>query len=146
MAAEALEAVDPAGLRIHGDLHRGNLLWTDDGLHVVDLDDCMTGPAVQDLWMFLDPGEEAQGEFADLLRGYREFATLDSRELQLVEALRTLRLVHHTGWIARRWQDPAFPRAFPWFAEHGFWERHVLDLREQISAMREAPTVFYDSL
>jgi len=126
--------------RLHGDCHPGNVLWTEAGPHFVDLDDCMTGPAVQDLWMLLSGSAEEQREqFADLLEGYREFADFDRREILLVEPLRTLRIMHYAGWLARRWDDPAFPRAFPWFEEPRFWERHVLDLREQLAAMEEPP-------
>ncbi len=127
-------------LRLHGDCHRGNILWTDDGPHFVDLDDCLTGPAIQDLWMLLagSRSEMAQ-QLAELLEGYSKFATLDLREVGLIETLRTLRMIHYAGWLARRWTDPAFPLAFPWFAEPRYWERHILELREQIAAMEEGP-------
>jgi len=125
-------------LRIHGDCHPGNVLWTDDGPHFVDLDDCMNGPAVQDLWLFLSGSrEEMTTQLTDLLEGYSQFADFDYRQLQLIEALRTLRIVHYTAWIARRWDDPAFPRAFPWFTENKYWEEHVLTLREQRAALDE---------
>jgi Ser/Thr protein kinase RdoA (MazF antagonist) len=125
-------------LRIHGDCHPGNVLWTDDGPHFVDLDDCMNGPAVQDLWLFLSGSREEMGaQLADILEGYEQFHALDYRELKLIEALRTLRMVHYTAWIARRWEDPAFPRAFPWFTENKYWEEHVLALREQRAALDE---------
>jgi len=128
-------------LRLHGDCHPGNILWTDSGPHFVDLDDCMMGPAVQDLWMLLSgPPEEMRQQLDDLLQGYGEFSGFDPRELVLVEPLRTLRIVQYSGWIARRWSDPAFPRAFPWFEEPRFWEQHVLDLREQLAAMLEVPS------
>lgn len=127
-------------LRLHGDCHRGNILWTDDGPHFVDLDDCMTGPAIQDLWMLLSGGrEEMSVQLGDLLEGYGAFADFERRELTLIEPLRTLRVMHYAGWLARRWSDPAFPRAFPWFEEQRFWEQHVLNLREQLAAMEEAP-------
>ncbi len=127
-------------LRIHGDCHLGNILWTDDGPHFVDLDDCVNGPAVQDLWMLLSGEEdEMRVQLSDLLDGYREFADFDPRELWLVEALRTLRIIHYHAWIARRWDDPAFPRAFPWFPENRNWEDHVLTLREQAAMLQEAP-------
>ena len=125
-------------LRIHGDCHPGNVLWTDDGPHFVDLDDCMSGPAVQDLWLFLSGSrDEVAGQLRDLLEGYGQFCDFDYRELRLVEALRSLRIIHYTAWIARRWADPAFPRAFPWFTENKYWEEHVLTLREQRAALDE---------
>jgi Ser/Thr protein kinase RdoA (MazF antagonist) len=123
-------------IRIHGDCHPGNVLWTDDGPHFVDLDDCMSGPAVQDLWLFLSGShDDMAGQLADLLEGYSQFSDFDYGELRLIEALRTLRIVHYTAWIARRWGDPAFPRAFPWFTENKYWEEHVLTLREQRAAL-----------
>jgi Ser/Thr protein kinase RdoA (MazF antagonist) len=129
-------------LRIHGDCHRGNVLWTDDGPHFVDLDDCLTGPAIQDLWMLLAGDRNEMGEqLGELLQGYGEFADFDIRELLLVEPLRTLRMIRYAGWIAARWEDPAFPRAFPWFAEPRYWENHVLELREQLAALDEGPLV-----
>ncbi len=143
---EVLAAVDDAflevgsvrSLRIHGDCHRNNLLWTDAGPHFVDLDDCMNGPAVQDLWMLLAGSRaEQSGQLRDLLDGYREFSHFDLRELGLIEALRSLRMIHYTAWLARRWSDPAFPLAFPWFAEARYWERHLGELEEQLSAMAE---------
>jgi Ser/Thr protein kinase RdoA (MazF antagonist) len=125
-------------LRLHGDLHPGNVLWTEHGPHIVDLDDTMTGPAVQDLWMLLSGSrDERNGQLGDLLSGYREFADFDLRELLWIEPLRTLRMVHYAAWLARRWDDPAFPAAFPWFGETSYWERHVLDLREQLAALDE---------
>jgi Ser/Thr protein kinase RdoA (MazF antagonist) len=106
----------------------------------VDLDDCMTGPAMQDLWMLLSGSPEEMGaQLGDLLDGYAQFADFDPRELLLVEPLRTLRMMNYAAWLARRWDDPAFPVAFPWFAEPRYWERHVLDLREQLAAMEAPP-------
>lgn len=134
------EATPYRTLRLHGDCHPGNVLWTDGGPHFVDLDDCMTGPAVQDLWMLLSGRpEEMSTQLHDLLEGYAEFADLDHHEISLIEPLRTLRIMHYAGWLARRWDDPAFPRAFPWFEEPKYWEQHVLDLREQLAAMEEPP-------
>lgn len=125
-------------IRIHGDCHPGNVLWTDEGPHFVDLDDCMNGPRIQDLWLFLSGSrEEMAMQLFDLLDGYGQFATFDTRELHLLEALRTLRMLHYTAWIARRWSDPAFPRAFPWFADNKYWEEHVLSLREQRALLDE---------
>jgi Ser/Thr protein kinase RdoA (MazF antagonist) len=125
-------------LRLHGDCHPGNVLWTENGPHFVDLDDCMNGPAVQDLWLFLSGSStEMSAELSDLLEGYTQFQAFDYRELGLIEALRALRIIHYTAWLAHRWQDPAFPRAFPWFAETKYWEEHVLTLREQRAAIDE---------
>lgn len=128
-------------LRLHGDCHLGNLLWLDTtGPHFVDFDDCLTGPAIQDLWMLLSgTADERAAQLHELLAGYEQFADFDYRELQLVEPLRAMRLMHYAAWLARRWDDPAFPRAFPWFAETKFWEQHVLDLREQLAAVQEPP-------
>jgi len=125
-------------LRLHGDCHRGNVLWTEKGPHFVDLDDCCNGPAIQDLWMLLS-GErpEMTVQMIDLLEGYQEFASLDLAEMNLMEALRTLRMMHYASWLARRWNDPAFPLAFPWFDSTRYWEQHILELREQLSRMQE---------
>jgi Ser/Thr protein kinase RdoA (MazF antagonist) len=127
-------------LRLHGDCHAGNVLWTDQGPHFVDFDDSRTGAAVQDLWMLLS-GERAEmtRQLGDVLAGYEQFREFDPRELHLVEALRTLRLIHYSAWIARRWDDPAFPAAFPWFNTHRYWQDRILELREQIALMDEAP-------
>ena len=139
-------AGDVAAIRLHGDVHEGNVLWydglTDRGPHFVDFDDARSGPAVQDLWMLLgaDRAEQTQ-RLSDLLAGYEDFSDFDRRELHLVEALRTLRLIHYAAWIARRWQDPAFPAAFPWFNTPRYWEDRILELREQIAAMPEPPLV-----
>ncbi len=132
----------PRVLRLHGDVHVGNVLWTDGGPHFVDFDDARTGPAMQDLWMLLSGSiEDRQAQLADLLDGYEEFREFDRRELHLIEALRTLRLIHYAAWIARRWHDPAFPAAFPWFDTPRYWEERILELREQIAAMQEAPLI-----
>jgi len=148
VAAQALDGVrrafDHAGgvkrIRLHGDCHAGNVLWTDDGPHFVDFDDARMGPAVQDLWMLL-AGDRASmtRSLSDVLAGYEEFCDFDRRELALVEALRTLRLIHYSAWIARRWHDPAFPAAFPWFDTQRYWQDRILELREQIAAMDEPP-------
>jgi Ser/Thr protein kinase RdoA (MazF antagonist) len=122
--------------RILGDCHRGNILWTDAGPHFVDLDDCVTGPAVQDLWMLLSGSQEnMRSELTDLLAGYEQFLPFDRRELALIEPLRALRMIHYSAWLARRWHDPAFPRAFPWFAEPRYWEEHYRALEEQLAAV-----------
>ena len=122
-------------LRLHGDCHPGNVLWTDSGPHFVDLDDARTGPAVQDLWMLMT-GAEPQREA--LLEGYGQFRDFDFSELQLIEPLRLLRQIHHAGWIAARWADPAFPLAFPWASSPTWWETHVSDLTEAVVSLRDA--------
>jgi len=129
-------------LRLHGDCHAGNVLWTQDGPHFVDFDDARMGPAIQDLWMLLSGDADEMGrQFGHVLAGYEMFREFDDRELQLVEALRTLRLMHHSAWLARRWNDPAFPAAFPWFATQRYWEERILELREQIAIMHEPSLV-----
>ena len=146
IAALALEAIERrwqetagvARIRLHGDCHPGNILWTEAGPHFVDLDDCRSGPAMQDLWMLLSGEREAmQGQLAAVLRGYEQFCDFDARGLSLVEALRTLRLLHYAAWIGERWDDPAFPAAFPWFGTPRYWQDRVLELREQVAAMDE---------
>ena len=148
VTAQALDGVrgcfDRAGdvlqLRLHGDCHTGNVLWTDAGPHFVDFDDSRMGPSVQDLWMLLS-GERADmaRQLSDVLAGYQDFADFNERELYLVEALRTLRLIHYAAWLARRWDDPAFPVAFPWFNTQRYWQDRILELREQIALMDEPP-------
>lgn len=127
-------------LRLHGDCHPGNLLWTESGPHFVDFDDARSGCAIQDLWMLLS-GErtEREEQLARLLSGYRQVRDFDGRELALIEPLRTLRLIHYSAWIARRWDDPAFPAAFPWFGTPRYWQERVAELHEQIEAMNEPP-------
>jgi Ser/Thr protein kinase RdoA (MazF antagonist) len=145
---QALEALDAcferAGsyqrIRLHGDCHPGNILWTDAGPHFVDLDDARMGPAMQDLWMLLSGDRDSMAQqLHHVLAGYEEFAELDRRELHLMEALRTLRLIHYSYWIARRWDDPAFPAAFPWFGTQRYWQDRILELKEQIALMGEEP-------
>lgn len=133
-------AGDVARLRLHGDCHCGNVLWTDAGPHFVDFDDSRMGPAIQDLWMLLS-GERADRarQLADLLAGYEDFFDFDPRALHLVEALRSLRLIHYAAWLARRWDDPAFKLAFPWFNTQRYWQDRILELREQIALMDEPP-------
>jgi Ser/Thr protein kinase RdoA (MazF antagonist) len=151
LALEGVRAAfDRAGdytrLRLHGDCHSGNVLWTptagnaSGGPHFVDLDDSRMGPAVQDLWMLVS-GDRAtmSQQLGMLLRGYEDFAEFDDRELHIFEALRTLRLLHYCAWLARRWDDPAFPAAFPWFGTVRYWQDRVLELREQVAAMQEEP-------
>ena len=131
---------DFAHIRLHGDCHPGNLLWTDKGPHFVDLDDCATGPAVQDLWMLLAGSRaEMEQQLGHILEGYLQFAEFNAAELWLIEALRALRMLHYAAWVARRWSDPAFPRAFPWFNAPRYWEEHIQNLREQLAQLDEAP-------
>jgi len=147
LAEQALELCDDAFARvphlrmrrIHGDCHPGNILWTPEGPHFVDLDDACMGPAVQDMWMLLsgDP-RDRQVQLHALLDGYESVADFDWHELGLIEALRTLRIIHHSDWLARRWHDPAFPAAFPWFGEPNYWQGQCGLLMQQIEAMREA--------
>jgi len=137
-------AGDVEMLRLHGDCHPGNILWRDAGAHIVDLDDARMGPAIQDLWMFLS-GDRVYmtARLGDLLAGYTEFRDFNPRELHLLEALRTLRMMHYAAWLARRWDDPAFPMAFPWFNTERYWDEHVLSLREQAAQMDE-PVLVWD--
>lgn len=137
-AGEAFDHVDELRpLRIHGDCHLGNILWADSSAQFVDFDDTCTGPAVQDLWMLISGDQDAMAHQLSLvLEGYTTFMEFDRRELRLVEPLRTLRMLHHSAWIARRWTDPAFPIAFPWFAEPAYWEQQAVRLLEQVQAMR----------
>ena len=127
-------------LRLHGDCYPGNILWTDDGPHFVDFDDSRMGPAIQDLWMLLS-GDRAEMtlQLNYLLTGYQTFYDFNTRELHLLEALRTLRLIHYSAWIAKRWDDPAFPMAFPWFNTARYWQDRIIELREQIALMDEEP-------
>ena len=141
-------AGDVAILRVHGDCHPSNVLWAPDtgnapgGPHFVDLDDSRMASAVQDLWMLVSGDRFSMGrQLGALLKGYEDFAEFDDRELNLVEALRTLRLIHYCAWLARRWSDPAFPIAFPWFGTARYWQDRVLEMREQIAALQEPPLV-----
>ena len=138
---------DVKTLRLHGDCHPGNILWTPEGMplagpHFVDLDDARSGPAVQDLWMLLS-GDRAQctRQLGALVDGYEEFREFDRRELALIEPLRTLRLVHYSAWLAQRWHDPIFPINFPWFGSSDYWKGQVDMFEEQNEAMQETPLV-----
>jgi Ser/Thr protein kinase RdoA (MazF antagonist) len=136
----AWREIQPRAIRLHGDVHPGNLLWRDGQAHFVDLDDCVSGPAMQDLWMLLSGPREAQeAQLGWLLEGYTMFADFDPGELRLVDALRALRLLHHNAWIALRWHDPAFPAAFPWFGERRHWETLIGQLQEQLGEFDEVP-------
>ena len=150
VVAQALDGVrrcydsagDVAMLRLHGDCHMGNLLWTDAGPHFVDFDDSRMGPAIQDLWMMLSGDQdEMQKQFNEILVGYEDFYDFNPRELHLIEALRTLRLIHYSAWLARRWDDPAFKVAFTWFNTQRYWQDRILELREQIALMDEPPLI-----
>ncbi len=142
------DSVAVNNIRLHGDCHPGNILWTESDSqngsqgspHIVDFDDARMGPAVQDLWMFLT-GSRAHREaaLAEFLEGYTPFFDFDLRQLAMVEGLRTLRMMHYAAWLARRWDDPAFKHAFPWFNTQNYWEDHILSLKEQASALHEEP-------
>lgn len=127
-------------IRVHGDCHTGNILWRGDSPHFVDLDDSRMAPAMQDLWMFLSGDRQEQTiQINELLEGYNEFYDFDPRQLHLIEALRTLRIMHYSAWLARRWEDPAFPHNFPWFNTVRYWSEHILELREQLAMLNEPP-------
>lgn len=133
-------AGDVRHIRLHGDCHGGNVLWTDAGPHFVDFDDSRMGPAIQDLWMLLSGDRtDMVRQLSDVLAGYEDFYEFNHKELYLIEALRTLRLIYYAGWLARRWDDPAFPAAFPWFNTQRYWQDRILELREQIALMQEPP-------
>lgn len=131
-------------LRLHGDCHRGNILWTDSGPHFVDLDDCRNGPAIQDLWMLLSGDrQEMTVQLQHVREGYELFRTLDTREIALIEPLRTLRMIHYAAWLARRWDDPAFPQAFPWFNTQQYWQQHLNQLEQQQIELEQPPIDLY---
>ena len=127
-------------LRIHGDCHPGNVLWKEDKPHFVDFDDTMTGPAIQDLWMLLSGDRnQRQAQLLEVVEGYNKFFDFRAEELELIESLRTLRLMHYSAWLAKRWSDPAFPQSFPWFNTDPYWANHILELREQFAALDDPP-------
>ena len=127
-------------IRVHGDCHNGNMLWRDGAPHFVDFDDARMAPAIQDLWMLLSGSEDQQRLQLDkVLTGYHQFYDFNPAELQLIEPLRTLRMIHYSAWLAKRWDDPAFPRTFPWFNSLQYWGEHILELREQLAALQEPP-------
>ncbi len=148
VTAELLELIEEAfgrvdslvSIRLHGDCHPGNILWRDDTPHFVDFDDCRSGPAVQDLWMMISGDRNQQSlQINELVEGYEEFLPFNRAELQLIEPLRALRIMHYAAWLARRWQDPAFPTHFPWFNSHAYWLGHVMELRELVDAIQRPP-------
>jgi len=127
-------------IRLHGDCHSGNILWRYDIPHLVDFDDARMAPAVQDIWMMLSGDRARQtAQLVEIVEGYNEFFDFRPSELFYIEALRSLRILHHTAWLARRWSDPAFPHHFPWFNTPRYWDEHILQLREQIAALNEPP-------
>ncbi|TQV71837.1 serine/threonine protein kinase [Exilibacterium tricleocarpae] len=129
-------------IRLHGDCHPGNILWRDQAPHFVDFDDARNGPAVQDLWMLLSGDRQQQTlQLSEILEGYQQFCDFNFAELALIEGLRTLRIMHYAAWLARRWEDPAFPHNFPWFNTQRYWAEHILELREQLAAMDEPQLV-----
>ena len=135
----AFDAAQPlATLRLHGDCHLGNVLWRDGAPHVVDLDDAMQGPAVQDLWMLVSGDHTTMAQQLNtLLEGYEQFCAFDDRERALIEPLRTLRMLRHSAWLAERWGDPTFPRNFPFFGTAAYWNQQTTQFREQIEAIAE---------
>lgn len=142
--AAIIERVKFQTIRLHGDCHPGNILWREDVPHFVDFDDARNGPAIQDLWMLLSGEREQQtAQLSEILEGYREFCDFNLAELPLIEALRTLRIMHYSAWLARRWRDPAFPKHFPWFNTERYWAEHILELREQLAALQEPSLVIY---
>lgn len=133
-----------AKIRLHGDFHPGNVLMRDDVIHIVDLDDTRTGPAIQDLWMFLSGDRQyQQARIADLLDGYTTFKQFDPTELGLIEALRTLRIIHYAAWLDQRREEPAFQQAFPWLTSNRYWDEHILQLKEQSAAL-DQPSISWD--
>lgn len=127
-------------LRIHGDCHGGNMLWRNDLPHFVDFDDCRNGPAIQDIWLLLSGDRQQKtAQLSEIVEGYNEFYDFEPSQLVLVEALRTLRIMNYSAWLAKRWSDPAFPHHFPWFNTERYWAEHALELREQLAALDEDP-------
>lgn len=139
-ARECFSRVEYRNIRLHGDCHPGNILWRDEAPHFVDFDDARSGPAIQDLWMLMSGDRQQQtAQLSEILEGYQEFCDFNYAEISLIEALRTLRIMHYSAWLARRWSDPAFPMNFPWFNTERYWAEHILELREQFSLLQEEP-------
>lgn len=132
-------------IKCHGDWHLGNILWRgDDGGHIVDLDDCVNAPAVQDIWMMLSGERKDQSlQLSAILEGYRQFNSFNLNELKCIESLRTMRLVYYTAWLAKRWEDPAFPKNFPWFNTQAYWQQHIREVEQQIDQVNEEPLNVY---
>ncbi len=138
------EQTEYTPIRLHGDCHPGNILWRGDAPHFVDFDDARNGPAVQDLWMLLSGEREQQtAQLSEIIEGYQEFCDFNFAELNLIEALRSLRIMNYSAWLARRWEDPAFPKSFPWFNSERYWGEHILELREQLAALDEPPLALF---
>lgn len=139
-----VDAVDFTRKRLHGDCHPGNILMRPDSLYIVDLDDACNGPAIQDIWMLISGDREnKRKQLQGFLDGYRLFCDFDRKELSLIEPLRTLRMIHYAGWLAKRWNDPSFPMFFPWFNTERYWSDHILSLKEQLSELDE-PVISLD--
>ncbi|HDZ38514.1 MAG TPA: serine/threonine protein kinase, partial [Marinobacter sp.] len=139
--ARMAEAGTIETLRLHGDCHAGNILCRDEQMLFVDLDDCRSAPAIQDMWLLLNGEDSERGaQLGELLEGYEMFREFNRRERHLIEPLRCYRQISHCAWLAKRWDDPAFPRFFPWFGQPRFWSDQVLSLREQLGAL-QAPSI-----
>ena len=135
-----IDSEDNEYIRVHGDCHVGNILWRDDAPHFIDFDDSRMAPAIQDVWMLLSGDRARQtAQLNEIIEGYKEFAEFPLQQIKYIESLRTLRIMYFSSWLAKRWDDPAFPRAFPWFNTTQYWEQHILDLREQLGELNESP-------
>lgn len=135
---QIFKAVGHNQIRLHGDCHAGNVLWSESGPHIVDLDDCLKGPAIQDIWMLLSgEPEQMEVQLEKILQGYNEFHDFNPRERYLIEPLRTLRMLHYSGWLAKRWADPTFPLSFPWFNTPVYWQNQLASLNEQIELLEQ---------
>ncbi|MBT8112757.1 MAG: serine/threonine protein kinase, partial [Gammaproteobacteria bacterium] len=133
-----IDGEDAEYIRVHGDCHVGNILWRDDAPHFIDFDDSRMAPAIQDVWMLLSGDRARQtAQLNEIIEGYNEFSEFPLQQIKYIESLRTLRIMYFSAWLAKRWDDPAFPRAFPWFNTTQYWEQHILDLREQLGELNE---------
>jgi len=133
-----IDGEDAEYIRVHGDCHVGNILWRDDAPHFIDFDDSRMAPAIQDVWMLLSGDRARQtAQVNEIIEGYNEFSEFPLQQIKYIESLRTLRIMYFSAWLAKRWDDPAFPRAFPWFNTTQYWEQHILDLREQLGELNE---------